>query len=155
MTQRNEVLRPQFWERYPLGSLTPAEWEALCDGCGRCCLHKLEYEDTGDIAYTSIACRLLDVSTARCSDYPNRQHKVPDCVTLTPDNLSTIKWLPTSCAYRRLYEGRKLAAWHPLLSGSLNSVREAGISVIGRVQSELDVAEEDVEEYVIRWVRVK
>lgn len=148
-------LRPLFWENYRLDELSQAEWEALCDGCGRCCLHKLEYEDTSEIAYTAVACRLLNLETAQCSDYPHRQKTIPDCVTLTPSNLSEIRWLPTSCAYRRLHEGRGLARWHPLISGKASSVREAGISVIGRVISEADVAEDEVEEHIIRWIRVK
>lgn len=148
-------LRPRFWEQYRLNELTQAEWEALCDGCGRCCLHKLEDEDTGHIAYTGVACQLLDLSTARCSDYAGRQKRVPDCVRLTPENLDTINWLPASCAYRRLKEGRGLARWHPLVSGTQDTVQAAGISVIGRVLPETAVNEEDLEEHVIRWVRMR
>lgn len=148
------TLRPRFWERHALHELNAAEWEALCDGCGRCCLHKLEYEDTQEIVYTDVACRLLDLGTARCSDYPGRHRHVPDCVRLTPDNLAGINWLPASCAYRRLHEGRGLARWHPLLSGNAATVRAAGISVIGRVLPETVVDEDDLEEHVIRWIRM-
>jgi uncharacterized cysteine cluster protein YcgN (CxxCxxCC family) len=148
-------LRERFWEHYALAELTPAEWEALCDGCGRCCLHKIEYEDTGEIDYTRIACRLLDLGTAQCSDYPGRRRHVPDCVQLTPANLDSINWLPSTCAYRRLNEGRGLPRWHPLLSGTPESVHKAGISVAGRVLSETVVDEADIEEHVIRWIRMR
>lgn len=147
--------RHQFWEKYPLDQMTSVEWEALCDGCGRCCLHKLEDEDTGDTYYTDVACQLLDISTARCSDYEHRQQKVPDCIGLTPATLKDIKWLPASCAYRRLHEGRGLARWHPLISGTTDTVKEAGISVLGRVVPESAVNADDLEEHVIRWVKMR
>lgn len=146
-------LRERFWERYALSELTQAEWEALCDGCGRCCLHKLEYDD-GSIAYTDVACRLLDLASARCQDYAHRKQQVPDCVQLTPASLSSINWLPASCAYRRVHEGRGLARWHPLLGGSAESMRRAGISVAGRVLPETVVAEDDIEEHAVRWIRM-
>ncbi len=148
-------LRERFWEHYSLAELSAAEWEALCDGCGRCCLHKLEYEDTGEIDYTRVACRLLDLGTAQCSDYPGRRQQVPDCVQLTPANLDSINWLPATCAYRRLNEGRGLPRWHPLLSGTPDSVHKAGISVAGRVLPETAVHEDDIEEHVIRWIRMR
>lgn len=151
----SEPLRERFWERYPLAALNTAEWEALCDGCGRCCLHKLEYEDSGEIDYTDVACRLLDLSTARCSDYAGRRAQVPDCVQLTPDNLASINWLPATCAYRRLHEGRGLPRWHPLLSGSAETVARAGISVAGRVLPETAVDEDELDEHVIRWIRMR
>ncbi|MGH8491491.1 MAG: YcgN family cysteine cluster protein [Moraxellaceae bacterium] len=147
-------LRERFWEQYSLQELSRAEWEALCDGCGRCCLHKLEYEDSDVIDYTDVACRLLDLSSAQCSSYPDRHKYVPDCVQLTPANIGTINWLPASCAYRRLNEGRGLARWHPLLSGTTESVKTANISVAGRVLPETAVNEEDIEEHVIRWIRM-
>lgn len=147
--------RERFWERYSLKELSLAEWEALCDGCGRCCLHKLEYEDTGEIAYTRVACKLLDLATARCRDYPGRKRQVPDCVQLSPDNLEAINWLPATCAYRRLHEGRGLPRWHPLISGDPQSVQKARISVIGRVLPETVVDEDELEEHVVRWVRMR
>ena len=148
-------LRERFWERFPLKALTGPEWEALCDGCGRCCLHKLEYEDTGEIDYTDVACRLLDLGTARCSDYANRRAHVPDCVQLSPDTIDSINWLPATCAYRRLNEGRGLPRWHPLVSGNPEAVAKAGISVAGRVLPETAVDEDDIEEHVIRWIRMR
>jgi uncharacterized cysteine cluster protein YcgN (CxxCxxCC family) len=141
-----------FWRIKTLEELSPEEWESLCDGCGRCCLEKLEDEDTGEIAYTSIACRLLDCETCRCHDYPNRAVKVPDCVPLTPHEVRTLPWLPPTCAYRLVAEGRDLYAWHPLLSGRPDSVHAAGISVRGRVtgrEGEVDI--EDYELHVIDW----
>lgn len=149
------VLRERFWEHYSLQAMTVAEWEALCDGCGRCCLHKLEYEDCGEVDYTDVACKMLDLGTAKCSDYPNRKKHVPDCVQLTPDNVGQINWLPPTCAYRRLNEGRGLPRWHPLLTGDPLSVKRAKISVIGRVLPETAVNEEDIEEHVIHWIKMR
>ena len=121
-----------FW-RKGLDALSPAEWESLCDGCGRCCLVKLEDEDTGDIFYTDIACKLFDAGACRCADYAARQAKVPDCVRLTPETVRALPWLPPTCAYRLVKEGRDLAWWHPLVSGRPETVHEAGISTRGRV----------------------
>lgn len=146
-------LRPLFWKNYTLEQLTQIEWEALCDGCGLCCLVKLEDEDTHEVAYTKVACKLLDCSTGRCSDYSNRQQQVPDCLQLTPESLKTIHWLPSSCAYKRLNEGKNLPSWHYLNTGSRQSVMNAKKSVAGRCISEVDVHEDDLEDYVVRWVR--
>ncbi|OTG85077.1 YcgN family cysteine cluster protein [Acinetobacter sp. ANC 4648] len=146
-------LRPQFWKKYSLDQLSQAEWEALCDGCGLCCLVKLEDEDTQEVAYTMVSCKLLDCKTAACSDYPNRATQVPDCIQLTPEKLQTIHWLPPSCAYRRLNEGRNLPSWHYLNTGSRDSVIKAKKSAAGRCISEVDINEDDIEDYVVRWVR--
>lgn len=141
-----------FWRSKTLEEMTAAEWESLCDGCGRCCLVKLEDEDTGRIHATDIGCRLFDAGTCRCRDYPNRSASVPDCVTLTPHAVRTLSWLPPSCAYRLVAEGRDLPWWHPLVSGDPETVVAAGISVRGRVHANEDeVAEEEIVERVVAW----
>lgn len=135
-----------FWERKTLMEMTVSEWESLCDGCGRCCLQKFEYEDTLEVVESRIACRLFDISSCRCSDYENRLEKVDDCIKLTAETIGSIEYLPESCAYRRLAEGRRLAWWHPLISGNADSVHLARISVLDKdLISEDDVPAEDFE----------
>lgn len=141
-----------FWNTLPLGEMSDAQWEALCDGCGRCCLHKLQDADSGEIHYTAVACRLLDLRRCRCRRYDERQRLVPDCVVLDRRRPEQFGWLPDTCAYRLLSEGRPLPDWHPLLSGDPDSVHRAGISVRGRVVSEEGVHEEQFQEMIIRWV---
>lgn len=145
-------LAPRFWQHRPLAQLTAEEWEALCDGCGRCCLHKLEDEDTGELYYTEVACRLLDLWSCRCGDYAGRCVEVADCVALTPGLLPEIDWLPSTCAYRRVAAGHDLDWWHPLVSGSADTVHEAGISVRGRAISEELVPPEEWEDHLVSWV---
>lgn len=130
-----------FWERKTLQDMTPAEWESLCDGCALCCQQKLEDEDSGKVYYTDIACRLLDLESCRCSNYPRRVELVPECMVLGPDSQQAFAWLPSSCAYRRLAEGKTLPRWHPLLTGNPDSVHEAGISMRGEVVSETETSE--------------
>lgn len=143
-------LKDRFWERKPLSRMSQQEWEALCDGCGKCCLNKLEDEDTGEVALTRIACRLLDDDTCRCGHYENRHQFVPDCIVLRPGNLDThAYWMPDTCAYRLLWQGNPLPDWHPLITGSAQSVHDAGISVRGITLSEFDIPEEDWEEHII------
>ena len=138
-----------FWEQKTLAEMTRAEWESLCDGCGRCCLHKLQDEKTGEIGWTNVACRLLDGATCRCRKYETRRRTIPDCVQLTPASLDEIDWLPPSCAYRRLKEGKGLCAWHPLVSGDPDSVHRAGVSVRGRTVSEREAG--FLEHHLVDW----
>jgi hypothetical protein len=142
---------PPFWRTKTLAELTAAEWESLCDGCGRCCLNKLEYEDTGEIAWTDVACRLLDEESCRCRDYKNRHARVPDCLALTAENVPRLNWLPPTCGYRLVAEGRDLYWWHPLVSGDPETVHAAGISVRGRTVSETVVPVDDFEEHLVAW----
>ena len=142
------MLRDRFWE-LDLGELSRAEWEALCDGCGKCCLHKLEDADTGAIEETNVACKLLDTGTARCSDYRNRKAYVPDCLRLTPRLVREVSWLPASCAYRRRAEGKPIPAWHHLLTGDRRAMMEQGHSVAGRVVSEVDAG--PLEHHIVDW----
>ncbi|MFN3513628.1 MAG: YcgN family cysteine cluster protein [Phenylobacterium sp.] len=132
-----------FWETKSLEHMTAAEWESLCDGCGLCCLVRFEDEDTGEIIPTRVHCRLFDPKSCRCADYVNRKAHVPDCIKLTPHNIEALEWMPKSCAYRRLYEGRGLAAWHPLISGDPESVHRARVSVRGETVSEAEFEDPD------------
>lgn len=138
-----------FWEDKSLGEMTPQEWEQLCDGCGKCCLHKLEDEDTGDIHHTDIACRFLDPETIKCGKYLTRQRYVGNCVVMSADLLHKLPWMPSTCAYRLLYEGKKLHDWHPLVSGSKETVFTAGISVRGRCVDEREAGE--FEDHLVTW----
>lgn len=138
-----------FWKTTPLDRMTAEQWESLCDGCGRCCLHKLRDDETDAISHTNVACRLLDTDTCRCTDYARRRERVPDCVTLTPADLATIDWLPPSCAYRLLAEGKDLRPWHPLVSGDPATVHRSGASVSGRAVDERRAG--PLEHHVVEW----
>lgn len=138
-----------FWRRKALEDMTEAEWESLCDGCGRCCMNKLEEEDTGEIFLTRLACRLLDLGSCRCKDYENRRKKVPDCVSITPEKARTLPWLPDTCAYRLVAQGKDLAWWHPLVSGDAQTVHQAGISVRGWSRSEAGIKPDNFWRYII------
>jgi hypothetical protein len=138
-----------FWKRKSLDEMSSEEWESLCDGCARCCLIKLEDEDTGDLAFTRVACELLDIGACRCSDYPNRLEKMPDCVKLTPERAADLEWMPQTCAYRLVANGEDLAWWHPLVSGTQETVHQAGISVRDFAISEKFVTKKRFERYIV------
>ncbi|MDE2239935.1 MAG: YcgN family cysteine cluster protein [Rhodospirillales bacterium] len=148
-TKLSYVASMGFWRTKTLAQMSRAEWESLCDGCGRCCLHKLRDDDTGEVEFTNVACRLLDTETARCRDYANRKSRVPDCVKLTPKRLEKVDWLPPSCAYRLLHEGKDLPPWHPLRSGTPESVIDSGASVAGRCIDERQAG--PLEHHVTDW----
>ena len=143
-------LSKRFWERKTMAQMSQDEWEALCDGCGKCCLNKLEDEDSGEVVLTNIACRLLDDSTCRCAQYDIRHQFVPECIVLTASNIPEhLYWMPQTCAYRLVHEGRPLKDWHPLISGHANSVHAAGVSVKDKTVPEFEIDEDDWEEHVI------
>lgn len=149
---KNAKQQDFFWKTKSLEELSAEEWESLCDGCGRCCLEKLEDEDTGTIYFTHIGCRLLDAGLCTCRDYAHRTEQVPDCVQLTPANVRTLTWLPPTCAYRLVAHGCDLYWWHPLVSGDRNTVHEAGVSVRGRVvASETEIDQADWEDHIVKW----
>lgn len=139
-----------FWQDKALSDMTHEEWESLCDGCGKCCLHKLEDEDTGNVFYTSVACRLFDFKKCRCTHYEDRKRYVPECLDLRQMEIKQFKWLPATCAYRLLAEGDNLPAWHPLVSGKPTSVVDAGVSIKIFAIPEDQVA--DYEDHVIEWL---
>lgn len=141
----------RFWERLSLDEMSEQQWESLCDGCGRCCLQKLEDEDTAELWFTRVSCRQLDCDSGRCLDYENRFERVPDCLSVRPMTTQKIQWLPQTCAYRRLALGQPLENWHPLISGRAESVREAGISVAGLCVPETEVDVDDYFRHVIHW----
>ncbi|NVK06039.1 MAG: YcgN family cysteine cluster protein [Marivivens sp.] len=143
-------LRQNYWKTLPMEKMNRQEWEALCDGCGKCCLNKLEDEDTGEVALTNVACRLLDDATCLCSQYDIRHQFVPECIVLTPKTiLDNLYWLPQTCAYRLVHEKRPLYDWHPLISGNSETVHLAGVSMQYRTLSEFDIADEDWEDHII------
>ena len=151
MSQNDNPADAPFWKK-GLAALTTSEWEQLCDGCGRCCLVKLEDEDTDRIYFTSVGCKLLDMQSCRCTNYVGRKRHVPECIKLTPQKVDEISWLPPSCAYRLVAEGKDLMWWHPLVSGSFETVHQAGISVRGRVVAlESEVEPDDLQDYLVSW----
>lgn len=140
-----------FWKTKKLGEMSDLEWESLCDGCGKCCLFKIEDTDSAQVFYTDIACRMLDLNNCRCKIYEHRFEVIKDCLSLTYQKLQEIDWLPESCAYRRLAEGKDLAWWHPLVSGNPETVRQAGISVCDRAVPELSVDLLAIDDHVVDW----
>lgn len=144
-------LRP-YWERIPLDQMSSEQWEDLCDGCGLCCLVKLQEEGSDDVAYTSLSCEYLDLESCQCRDYANRASLVPDCAQLSVDNVDSFYWLPETCAYRRVALGQPLPVWHYLISGDKQLVHEQGHSASSCAQSQQGIAEEDYEEHILFWV---
>ena len=142
---------PRFWEQKSLAEMSSQEWESLCDGCAKCCLHKLEDEDSGEVFYTKVRCRYLREESCRCSEYARRSELVPHCITLHAEQLSSYHWLPSTCAYRLLAQGKPLFDWHPLISGDPNSVHEAGISIRGRAISDEFVHPDGYDEHIVHW----
>ncbi|SMF13078.1 YcgN family cysteine cluster protein [Pseudobacteriovorax antillogorgiicola] len=140
----------KFWKVKTLEQLSPSEWESLCDGCGKCCLNKLEDEETGDLVFTNVACKLFDSQACRCKNYQKRRRFVPDCQILTPKKVRRLSWLPATCAYRLVAEGKDLPKWHHLVSGNKHSIHKAGASVKGKVVSEERV--KDLEDHVVDWI---
>lgn len=143
-----------FWYERELEALTPSEWGQLCDGCGKCCLNKLEDPHSKERVYTRVACHMLDISNCQCSDYEHRQVRVPECIQVTPEMARSAEWLPDSCSYRLVAQGQDLPAWHPLVSGDPQSTVTAGQSVAGRVLSEAFVHPDGLDEHIITWVNV-
>ncbi len=140
----------KFWEQKPLSALSNEEWESLCDNCGKCCLHKLEDEDSGEIFYTSVVCDLIDLDSCRCTRYRERCTLVPDCLDLKQHNFAGFNWLPATCAYKLLAEGKPLPSWHPLISKDPDSVREAGVAISSYAMKESEVG--SVEDHIIEWL---
>ena len=144
-------LRPRFWETTHITRMTQDEWEALCDGCGKCCMNKLEDEDTGDVVLTCVACRLFDDTTCRCAQYDIRHQFVPECISLSPGNMDrNLYWMPETCAYKLLWQGKPLFDWHPLISGDAQTVHDAGVSMQNATHPEFEIPEDEWENYVIK-----
>jgi uncharacterized cysteine cluster protein YcgN (CxxCxxCC family) len=147
-------LRKNFWKKFDIGDLSKPEWEALCDGCGKCCMIKLEDHETAEVKYTNVACRLFDAETCRCGNYALRRQMVAGCVVLTPENIErNAHWMPGTCAYRLLQNGDPLPDWHPLITGNSDSVHTANISMQGNVLFEYEVAEEDLEDHIVEGLQ--
>ncbi len=145
---------PRFWETKPLTRMSDREWEALCDGCGKCCMNKLEDEDTGEVVLTRVACRLFDDATCRCGQYEIRHKFVPECIVLRPTNMEkNLYWMPETCAYKLLWQGKPLFDWHPLISGTAETVHRAGVSMQQRTVPEFEIDEDDWEDHIIEEPR--
>ena len=142
----------RFWQTKTLEQMSSHEWEQLCDGCAKCCLVKLEDSETGEIEHTNVTCQLLDIETCRCSMYKDRHSVVSDCISLDRDNIRSLNWLPETCSYRLISEGKTLPSWHHLVSGDMNTLHEYGASLRGWVISERDVRDEDIQDHIIQWV---
>ena len=141
----------KFWQEKSLSEMTKQEWESLCDGCGKCCLHKLEDEDTAEIHYTGVVCNLIELKTCRCTQYSKRTHLVPDCLDLTQHDFADFNWLPETCAYKLLADGEDLPDWHPLVSGDPETVHDSGASIRSYAMKESEV--DQIEEHIIQWLK--
>lgn len=141
--------KSRFWEQIPFVELNEKQWESICDGCCQCCAHKLQDDDTNEIFKTNVVCQYLDTDKCQCTVYPDRQKLVPDCIKITPENAGELSWFPETCGYRLLANGKPLPSWHPLETGNSNSTQQAGVCVTGKVISELEVAEEDLEDFIV------
>ena len=152
MKNNKKIFKSSFWKEKSLFEMSHKEWELLCDGCGKCCVLKLQDVDTEQTFYTNVSCKLLDCETAQCSQYENRKSHVPDCIILSPKNLTPLSWMPDSCSYKLIYNGLELPDWHPLITGKKSSTHETGNSLSGKVVSETEIdSEEELLEHIINW----
>lgn len=151
MTDSQDISPLPYWKAKNMAELSAEEWEDLCDGCGKCCCIRLEDEDTGAVYITDVSCKLLDGTSCRCTDYVKRRETVPDCVSLTPQNIASLKWMPQTCAYRLVYEGKDLPDYHHLMSGSKDTIHQQGMSVKNAVTSEVFVSEEEQARRIVIW----
>ena len=152
MKENNKIKKSAFWKNKSLSEMSFIEWESLCDGCGKCCVLKLQDIDTEQTFYTDVSCKLLDCATARCSQYENRTSHVPDCIILSPNNLAPLSWMPDSCSYKLIHNGLDLPDWHPLITGNKSSTYKSGNSLAGRVTPETELeSEEELLERIIDW----
>ena len=155
MRENNKKIKHGFWRNKLLSEMSYEEWESICDGCGKCCVLKLQDVDTEQTFYTDVSCKLLDCKTAQCSQYKNRKSYVHDCISLSPDNLASLNWMPDSCSYKLIYNGFELPDWHPLITGKKASTQESGNSIAGRVTPETELgSEEELFEHIIDWDEV-
>lgn len=145
----------KFWQEKSLSQMSKEEWESLCDGCGRCCLNKLEDEDSGEIYFTNVVCKLFDNEQCACSDYDNRMNSMPDCMILSVDNVAALEVMPSTCAYSLLWRGKPLPDWHPLITGTKQSVIDADMVISGKVVSEEHIHYEQLPEHLITWITTK
>ena len=149
MSKSNNSPKDRFWEKIPFKELNESQWESICDGCCQCCAHKLIDEETDELYKTNVVCKYLDTDNCSCTVYPKRHEYVPDCIKITPDNAGALEWVPETCGYRLLAEGKPLPKWHPLETGNPLSAKEVGVSVTGKVISEADIDEDDLEDFIV------
>ncbi len=148
---KRDIIEKPYWESKRLEEMTPKEWDSICDGCGKCCLCKLQDDETGEIFYTNVACKLLDIATCRCTSYKKRKELIPGCAILSPKNIKVFRWLPQTCAYRLLSQGKELFRWHHLISGSSGMVHKLGVSIKNKVVSETHIHPDQIPEHIVDW----